>query len=122
MCSGLSRTASRPPWIFGCRVLTRPSSISGKPVCDETSVTATPDFSSRRAVPPVERIFTPSATRACANSTQPDLSETLISAWRTRFISLGLDAQLVHLLAQRIAVDAEHRGRERLVAFGVAEH
>jgi hypothetical protein len=31
-----------PPWIFGCSVLTRPSIISGKPVCSLTSVTASP--------------------------------------------------------------------------------
>ena len=30
--SGSSRSASRPPWIFGCSVLTRPSIISGMPV------------------------------------------------------------------------------------------
>ena len=42
MCAGTSRRASSPPWIFGCRVLTRPSSISGKPVYSATSVTAMP--------------------------------------------------------------------------------
>ena len=31
-----------PPWIFGCRVFTRPSIISGKPVCADTSRTGTP--------------------------------------------------------------------------------
>src|SRR5438477_98723 len=29
--SGRSRRASNPPWIAGCNVLTRPSSISGEP-------------------------------------------------------------------------------------------
>ena len=32
MCSGRSRRASSAPWIAGCSVFTRPSSISGKPV------------------------------------------------------------------------------------------
>src|SRR5471032_1864118 len=40
MCSGTSRRASRPPCTRGCSVFTRPSSISGKPVISETSVTA----------------------------------------------------------------------------------
>ncbi len=31
-CSRLSRRASKPPWILGWSVLTRPSIISGKPV------------------------------------------------------------------------------------------
>src|SRR5438477_300031 len=50
--SGLSRRASRPPWILGCSVLTRPSIISGKPVTSETSVTGNPrsrrSFAGRR--------------------------------------------------------------------------
>src|SRR5436190_172409 len=36
--------------------------------------------------------------------------------------SLPFDPQLLHLLAQRIAGDAEHLGGERLVALGLAEH
>jgi hypothetical protein len=28
-CAGWSRRARMPPWIFGCSVFTRPSSISG---------------------------------------------------------------------------------------------
>jgi len=31
-CPWLSRTASSPPWMAGCSVLTRPSIISGNPV------------------------------------------------------------------------------------------
>ena len=54
-CSGLSRRHSRPPWIFGCSVFTRPSIISGKPVCWLTSVTGSPRSARSRAVPPVER-------------------------------------------------------------------
>src|SRR6185295_3052895 len=123
MCSRRSRRARMPPCIFGCSVLTRPSSISGKPVCADTSVTRTPSFSSSLAVPPVDRICTPRPASALASSTTPDLSETLISA-RLTFILPGsrLDPQLLDFLAQGIAVDAEHRRRGALVAFGLAEH
>jgi hypothetical protein len=41
-CSGASRTPSRPPCTTGCRVLTRPSIISGKPVRSATSLTGRP--------------------------------------------------------------------------------
>ena len=41
-------------------------------------------FCSRRAVPPVEDLH---AERGERLSQQPDLSEALISAWRTRFIA-----------------------------------
>ena len=56
--------------------------IAGKPVYAETSVTATPSFSSSFAVPPVDRIEKPRPVSARANSTMPALSETLISACR----------------------------------------
>ena len=82
-CDASSRRASSPPWIFGCRVFTRPSSISAKPVWAETSVTLTRSFSSSLAVPPVEMICTPAAASARASSTMPDLSETLSSARST---------------------------------------
>jgi hypothetical protein len=71
-----SRRASRPPWIFGCSVFTRPSSISGKPVCSATSVDGTPCSASSLAVPPVESSSMPSACSARASSTTPVLSET----------------------------------------------
>src|ERR1051325_8775952 len=122
--AGSSRRASSPPWILGCSVFTRPSSISGKPVCAETSVTGTPSFDRSCAVPPVERSCTPSAASPRPSSTKPDLSETLSSA-RLIFVTTAsrpLDPQLLDLLAQRIAVDAEHLGGERLVARGLAEH
>jgi hypothetical protein len=48
MCAGRSRRASRPPWMRGCRVFTRPSSISGKPVTSATSVTGRPASASSR--------------------------------------------------------------------------
>ena len=54
-CPGLSRRARSPPWIFGWRVFTRPSMISGKPVWAPTSVTGRPFSTSIFAVPPVER-------------------------------------------------------------------
>jgi len=82
-CAGSSRRASRPAWIFGCSVLTRPSSISGKPVYDETSVAAIPSLRRSFAVPPVDTSSTASAASACASSTMPDLSETLRRALRT---------------------------------------
>ena len=76
MCSGTSRRASRPPWMVGCSVFTRPSSISGKPVWSATSVTARPASASSFAVPPVDSSLTPSALSSRANSSTPVLSET----------------------------------------------
>jgi hypothetical protein len=64
MCSGRSRRASRPPCMRGCRVLTRPSSISGKPVTSDTSVTGRPASASSLAVPPVDSRRTPWACSA----------------------------------------------------------
>src|SRR4051794_12061703 len=80
--AGLSRTASRPPWILGCRVLIRPSIISGKPVTSATSVTGSLHVSRRyRAVPPVLISSTPnSLTSAAANALRPVLSDTEIRA------------------------------------------
>src|SRR5258706_3168098 len=128
MCSRLSRRARIPPWIFGCRVLTRPSSISGNPVCAETSVTRMPSLSSSLAVPPVERICTPRPARARAKSAMPVLSETLMSARETFIVRVSslmssrLDPQLLDFLAQGIPVDAEHRGGGALVGLGLAEN
>ena len=81
MCSGRSRRANSPPWTLGCRVLTRPSSISGKPVSSATSVTGRPCSASSLAVPPVEMSFTPRACRLRASSTIPVLSETESNAF-----------------------------------------
>ena len=81
MCSGNSRRASRPPWTMGCKVLTRPSSISGNSVTCATSVTGRPWSASSLAVPPVEISRMPSACSACASSTMPVLSETEMSAF-----------------------------------------
>ncbi len=84
LCCGLSRTARMPPCTRGCSVLTRPSSISGKPVTSAMSMTARPASASALRVPPVEINSTPSAARACANSTRPVLSLTLSKARRIR--------------------------------------
>src|SRR5213075_2162144 len=67
----------------------------------------------------------PAAVRPRASSTMPVLSETLISARRaldTKTATLTFDPQLLHFLAQRVAVDAEHLRGERLVALGMPEH
>src|SRR5215469_8701616 len=87
MCSGLERMASRPPAILGCMVLTRPSSISGKPVTSLTSLTGMPALRIRRAVPPVEMSSAPVAARADAKSTIPVLSVTLRSTREIRAIT-----------------------------------
>src|ERR1035441_1178621 len=79
MCAGLSRMARMPPAMVGCRVLTRPSSISGNPVTSLTSATGMPASRSRRAVPPVEISSAPMAARPEANSMMPVLSVTLSS-------------------------------------------
>ena len=60
-CAGLSRKARMPPWIFGCRVFTRPSIISGKPVSSETSFTAILLSRKSAAVPPVETSSIPNS-------------------------------------------------------------
>src|SRR6185369_6746866 len=128
MCSALSRRASKPPWIVGCSVLTRPSSISGNPVCSATSVTFSPAPASSFAVPPVESSLTPRPASSRASSTTPVLSETDISACMgvsssPRRGARSLD-QLVldELAAQRVAVDAEPFGGPALVAAGLLHH
>src|SRR6185295_10842445 len=78
--SGRSRRARMPPWSFGCRVLTRPSSISGKPVTSETLVTGSPASARAFAVPPVETSSKPRDTRPRPRSSIPRLSETLSNA------------------------------------------
>src|SRR5690606_20364857 len=74
--SGLSRRASSPPWTFGCRVLTRPSIISGKPVTRSTGVTSSPASVRARAVPPVEISRAPCWVSARAKATRSALSLT----------------------------------------------
>ena len=58
-CLALPRMKSSPPWTLGCSVLTRPSSISGNPVCSLMSLTVKPASRSALAVPPVEISSTP---------------------------------------------------------------
>ena len=49
----------RPACIFGCKVLTLPSNISGKFVTDDTSLTSIFAFLSSEYVPPVDIISIP---------------------------------------------------------------
>mmetsp|Transcript_4845 Transcript_4845/g.17018 ORF Transcript_4845/g.17018 Transcript_4845/m.17018 type:complete len:213 (+) Transcript_4845:2301-2939(+) len=76
MWSSRSLLARIPPWTAGCRVLTRPSSISGKFVIDSTWETATPPSLIARKLPPVLTISYPRSTRPRARSTTPLLSDT----------------------------------------------
>ena len=75
-CDSSRRSASRPAWTEGCRVLTRPSSTSGKPVTSWTGVTGKPASAIVLAVDPVETISTPASARADASSRSPVLSLT----------------------------------------------
>src|SRR5262249_28160260 len=75
-CSGSSRRPRRPPWTMGCRVLTRPPMISGKPVTLSMGVTGTPAWARDWAVPPVEMISTPRDARVLAKGMRSVLSET----------------------------------------------
>ncbi len=84
----LSRTASIPPWIFGCKVFTLPPIISGKSVTSLTLVTLMPFSASNLAVPPVEISSIPISLSALANSTIPDLSDTESNARFIIFILL----------------------------------
>src|SRR4051794_33766190 len=84
MCSASPRLASSAACRRGCSVFTRPPRISSWPVNSETSVTSRPASRRALAVPPVERISTPSAARLLAKSATPVLSETEIRARRTR--------------------------------------
>ena len=65
---------------LGCMVLTRPSSISGKPVTSSTRVTGMPESLSSLAVPPVEMTWTPISVRPFANDSRPLLLNTEIRA------------------------------------------
>src|ERR1035438_3765892 len=76
-CGGFSRRNRMPPCTLGCSVLTRPSSISGKPVRSEISLTAMPESRNSFAVPPVEMSSIPWPESWRAKSTKPVLSVTL---------------------------------------------
>src|SRR6188474_3171234 len=145
--SSTPRRPRRAPWISGCRVLTRPSMISGKAVTAETSVTSTPSARRSAAVPPVESRLTSRSRSARAKSTRPSLLDTLSNARRMVMVKLrplqrqscasashggrgqirpasrsAGDAVVLELLAQSAAVDAEDVRGAALVALGVAEH
>src|ERR1700761_2636804 len=98
--------------------------ISGKPVCSATSLTEMPSCTKSCAVPPVESSSMPRSFSARANSTIPDLSETLSSARRTGVSNVPLlaDPELFEFLAQGAAVDAENGCRAALVSLHVAHH
>src|SRR6266480_2507163 len=130
-CSGESRRASMPACSLGCRVFTRPSSISGKPVCSATSVTGRLCSARSFAVPPVDRILILNRARPRANSARPLLSDTLISAVRMGIMRVGgerldhrshLYFQRLDLLSQSIAVDPEHLRGDGLISLGPIEN
>ena len=58
---------------IGCRVLTRPSQISGKPVTSLMLITSTPLSESSFIVPPVAITSQPRARRPLAKSTTPEI-------------------------------------------------
>ena len=73
-CSGFERSARIPPWIFGCRVLTRPPSISGLLVTEATSWWAIPASVRAAEVCPEAISSTPAAESPRAKSISPVLS------------------------------------------------
>ena len=80
ICEALSLLANKAAWILGCKVLTRPSNISGNSIISLTSITEIPASDSKQAVPPVDKISTPPCCKARANATTPFLSDVLIKA------------------------------------------
>mmetsp|Transcript_10156 Transcript_10156/g.17689 ORF Transcript_10156/g.17689 Transcript_10156/m.17689 type:complete len:214 (-) Transcript_10156:106-747(-) len=80
ICSSLSRTARIPPCTAGCRVFTRPSNISGKPVTSSTLAQGTPICWIVVAVPPVLMISQPCDSSPFTSSSRLVLSDTEMSA------------------------------------------
>jgi hypothetical protein len=82
----VAEAEQRPVHLAGCRVLTRPSIISGKPVRSSTGITdldaGVSEFS--RLVPPVEIISIPSALKAAGERHEVFLVADEIRARRTR--------------------------------------
>src|SRR3982074_2718382 len=117
-----------PPWIAGCRVFTRPSMISGKPVWSLTSTTVSPASRSALAEPPVDRISMPCPASALPSSTRPCLSETEISA-RSIFARSGVGegtywgaADMAALLALfDLAQKGPFLGQDEATLFGTLE-
>src|SRR6202167_4177562 len=92
VCAGFSRRCRMPPCTLGCSVFTRPSSISGKPVRSEISLTAMRESRRSLAVPPVEMSSMPRSASCRAKSTRPVLSVTLrMARW---ILDIG-DAQIL---------------------------
>src|SRR5215470_15813583 len=116
MCSGTSRRASKPAWTPGCRVLTRPSRISGKPVRSVTGWTSIEASSRARIVPPVEYSSWPSRLRPRAKAGRPALLWTErrarlgkdLDRFRQDTVLLGLDAGLQSL--DCVVRQYRHRG------------
>ncbi|SHW60045.1 Uncharacterised protein [Mycobacteroides abscessus subsp. abscessus] len=73
-CSSRRVSASTPACTCGCRVFTRPSSTSGKPVTSSTGVTGIDAAAMVFAVDPVDTSSTPAAWRPLASSSSPVLS------------------------------------------------
>lgn len=66
-----------PAWTAGCKVFTRPPSISGALVMSETSSTLRPALRRAVAVPPLAINCSPTSDRALARGSRPVLSDTL---------------------------------------------
>src|SRR5215472_16865395 len=109
MCSGTSRRASRPAWTPGCRVLTRPSRISGKPVRSVTGWTSIEASSRARRVPPVEYRSWPSRVRPRAKAGRPAL------LWTERRALLGKDLDRFRQDTVLLGLDAGTQGLDRVV-------
>ena len=79
MCSGESLLARSPAKIAGCRVFTRPSIISGKPVTSEIPTVLIPLVSRRGGAAGGDDLHA-QLLQPLAKSTMPSLSETLMIA------------------------------------------
>src|SRR5699024_887361 len=110
-CLGCSRwpcvrvSARMPECTRGCKVFTRPSRTSGKPVSCSTSMTGTPASAIFFAVEPVETISTPTACKPCASSSRPVLSYTLTRARRMGLRSPVACAGFLEFESSVIAAD-----------------
>src|SRR5882762_7510597 len=107
MCSGLSRRARMPACTPGCRVLMRPSMISGKPVRSLTGCASSAASWIALSVLPVAYSSKPSLCSPRANPERPCLSLTDRTAFGKLCLhqpdGLGQDPVLglMHSLAQR---------------------
>src|SRR5699024_9782531 len=103
--SCLRVSARMPECTRGCKVFTRPSRTSGKPVSCSTSMTGTPASAIFFAVEPVETISTPTACKPCASSSRPVLSYTLTRARRMGLRSPVACAGFLEFESSVIAAD-----------------